>query len=75
MLLDNIIKRRYPFDINDEQHVARYAKFLKTGSWGKTGCPFILEHPYDTIPEMINVKLVHRAVNIKETDVFKKVVR
>ena len=75
MLLDNIIKRRYPFYINYEQNVARYAKFLKTGAWCKTVCPFILEHPYDTIPEMITVKLVHRAVNINETDVFKRVVR
>lgn len=72
MILDNIIPPRYQFDINNDQHVAKYAKFLKTGSWGKNGCPFILEHPYDSIPEMINVKLVYRTLNIKGTDIFKR---
>lgn len=72
MLLNNIIPPRYQFDINNDQHVAKYAKFLKTGSWGKNGCPFILEHPYDSIPEMINVKLVYRTLNIKNTDIFKR---
>ena len=65
MLLDNLIKQRYPFDINNEKHLSIYANFMKTGGWSRGGCPFILEHPYKSIPEMINVKLVYSSLNIK----------
>jgi hypothetical protein len=37
--------------------VEEYKFFVKNGKW-KTGCPFILEQPYLSVPHMINDKII-----------------
>lgn len=37
-------------------HLKLYAKFLYEGKWSV--CPFILEEPFKSIPEMCNYKTI-----------------
>ena len=45
-----------------------YKTFLRTHAWGKDGCPFILEFPYLTIPDMIKDKLIHKLLKVHKED-------
>jgi hypothetical protein len=40
-------------------------KFFSEHTWGSDGCPFVLEYPYMTIPDMIKDKLVHKTLGIQ----------
>jgi hypothetical protein len=53
------------FDPNDANDVKCYKSFLKNSSWGVTGCPFILENPYLSIPHMIQDKIVRNLLKVK----------
>lgn len=59
------IKPRVLFDINDKKHMDAVAKFLKHNAWGKTGCPFVLEEPWLSIPDMIKDRIVRKHLGIK----------
>ena len=60
MILDTIIRPKRHFDVNSKEDQERFANFLTTGAWGRDGCPYTLEYPYLTIPDMIKDKLVHK---------------
>ena len=62
-MIPNKLKRK--FDINDKKDVDLYRRFLATYSWGHSGCPFELEFPYLTIPDMIKDKLIHKFLKVK----------
>lgn len=64
MLQSIATKQRIPFSLADKKHVESYRTFLKTGAWGKTGCPFVLEFPYLTVPDMIKDKLIHNFLKV-----------
>jgi len=68
MILDMLIKPKRLFDVNDKKDVQVYTNFLKTGAWGRNTCPFILEFPYLTIPDMIKDKLIHNFLKVKKSD-------
>jgi hypothetical protein len=40
-------------------------KFLIKNQWGTTGCPFYLEWPYLTIPDMLKDKITKYYLHIK----------
>ena len=55
-------KRKFKYtnqDIEDCKNFFRYKK------WGDSGCPFYLEWPYLTIPDMLKSKLTKYYLNIK----------
>lgn len=56
------------FDVNSAIDLRHYQSFLKNKSWGK-GCPFELEWPFLSIPEMIQHKIVgaHLSKIIKDS--------
>lgn len=54
-------KPRVIFDPNNHEHRLDYASFLKYNGW-RTGCPFLLEDPYEDIPTMINAKITENAL-------------
>lgn len=56
-------KRR--FDVNNKVDIDTFTKFIKTSKWGSNGCPFILEYPYLSVPDMIKDKLISVFLNIK----------
>jgi len=67
MILEQLIKPKRLFNVNDQKDIDIYAKYLRTSSWGHTkACPFILEFPYLTIPDMIKDKLIHKFLRVKK---------
>lgn len=67
MILDTIIRPKRYFDVSNKKDVELFVKFLKTGAWGQEGCPFTLEYPYLTIPDMIRDKLLHKFLKVEKT--------
>ena len=65
MIIERMIKSKILFEVDNKKHVAMYKNFLATGAWGSEGCPFALEFPYLTIPDMIKDKLIHKFLNVK----------
>ena len=53
---------KHPFDPENREDLKIYKHFLETGSWGKTPCPFELEWPWLSIPDMISHKIAVAAV-------------
>lgn len=52
--------QRFPkrvFNVTDNQDLALYKHYIQTHSWGNNGCPFELEWPWLTIPDMIAHKI------------------
>lgn len=57
--------KKRKFDLNDKKDVEIYKSFLETNSWKITGsCPFVLEFPYLTVPDMIKDKLVRKFLKV-----------
>jgi hypothetical protein len=65
MILEQFTKQRRLFNVNNKKDVYVFRNFLRKNAWGKTGCPFMLEFPYMTIPDMIRDKLIHKTLKIK----------
>lgn len=67
MILESIVRKRRYFDPRSKKDVESAKKFFQTYSWGHdNGCPFILEYPYHSVPDMIKNKLLFRFLNIEE---------
>lgn len=64
MILDMMIRQRRFFDENSKKDIAVAKQFFTKHSWGTNGCPFILEYPYMSIPDMIRDKVIHKALGI-----------
>jgi hypothetical protein len=65
VILDTIIRPKRFFNVRDKKDINAYAEFLKTYSWKHTnGCPYILEFPYLTIPDMIKDKVIHKVLGV-----------
>jgi hypothetical protein len=58
-------KPKRNFDVNNKKDLDIYKKFLTKGGWGAEGCPFVIEHPYVSIPYMIQEKIVKNLLNVK----------
>ena len=55
------------FDINSNQDIEIYKYFLTNNDWRITGtCPFQLEFPYLTVPDMIKDKLIHKFLKVEK---------
>ena len=65
MIIDTIPRQKRLFDVNDKKDVAVYKKFLESGAWGIECCPFALEEPYISVPDMIKDKLIHKTLGIE----------
>lgn len=64
MILEKVVKVKRNFNVNNKKDVALYKTFIIQGRWGVDGCPFILEYPYLSVPDMIKDKLIHKYLNI-----------
>ena len=64
MILNQIDRTKRKFDVNNKKDVAAYKNFLVQKQWGTGGCPFSLEYPYLSVPDMIKDKIVHKYLNI-----------
>lgn len=70
MILDKWIQQKRFFNVNEKKDVDVFKKFLKNRAWGKTGCPFILEEPWLSIPDMIKDKLVRHYLKVKNESCY-----
>jgi hypothetical protein len=57
-------KERRHFNANDKKDVEIYRQFLTSNSWGDSGCPFILEFPSLTVPDMIKDRLIRKFLKV-----------
>jgi hypothetical protein len=65
MILETLIRQKRFFDEKSKVDIAVARRFFEEHRWGNDGCPFILEYPYITIPDMIKDKLIHKALGIE----------
>jgi hypothetical protein len=65
-VLATLIKPKVLFDIDDKKHIMQYRDFLQHHKWGIDGCPFVLEFPYLTIPDMIKDKMIHKLLKVEK---------
>jgi hypothetical protein len=64
MILETMHRPRRFFDVNSKEDIARARDFFRDHRWND-GCPFILEYPYMTIPDMIKDKMIHHALGLE----------
>jgi hypothetical protein len=68
MILETHIKPKKYFDVNS-RHDLRIAKmFFENWSWGGNGCPFVLEQPHLSVPEMMREKIINKMFKLTVTD-------
>jgi hypothetical protein len=66
MILEKVNRRRRFFDINDRKDIASAKYFFTHHSWrNESGCPFVLEYPFVSVPDMIRSKLTHKHLGIE----------
>lgn len=65
MILDSKLSEKRFFDPKSKRDMEVATSFFKTHSWGHTGCPFYLEFPYMTIPDMMKDKIIHKTLGIR----------
>jgi len=59
------LRQRFPkrvFDVANKEDLKLYKHFIEHKSWGRNGCPFELEWPWLSIPDMISHKIAEAAV-------------
>lgn len=54
---------KYLFDPKDKAHLKLFKSFLSENKWGKP-CPFLLEEPYLTIPDMMKDKFIRNELEL-----------
>ena len=65
MILESKLLQKRFFDPKSKKDMALAKVFFKTQSWGNKGCPFFLELPYSTIPDMMKDKIIHKTFGLK----------
>lgn len=55
---------QHHFDAGNKDDLKAYKAFLAEGHWNKGICPFILEWPYLTVPDMVNDKIAHKMLGV-----------
>lgn len=65
MILNELTYPKEVFNPTNKRHCDVFAQFLKNSAWGHTGCPFVLEEPYISVPDMIKDKIVRDLLGVK----------
>lgn len=64
MIIETIKTQKRFFDVNDKKDLSLAKQFFENHKW-ESACPFILEFPYTSVPDMIKDKMIHKIFNIK----------
>jgi hypothetical protein len=59
------VRQRFPkrvFNVKSKEDLTVYKYYITERSWGNNGCPFELEWPWLSIPDMIAHKISEHAV-------------
>lgn len=62
--LEGLRKQKRYFDINSKVDIELYRQYLINNAWGGNGCPFILEFPSLTVPDMIKERLIRKFLKV-----------
>jgi hypothetical protein len=62
--LQTLANQKYLFNPKNKEHVFLLKQFLQSYKWGKP-CPFLLEEPYVTIPDMIKDKYIKYQLGVE----------
>ena len=62
--LEGLRKQKRYFDINSKVDIELYRQYLINNAWGVNGCPFILEFPSLTVPDMIKERLIRKFLKV-----------
>jgi len=65
MVLNSVFTSKEYFDTNNKKHVQIFKTFVEKNCWGHNCCPFALEEPYLSIPDMIRDKLIRHYLKVK----------
>ena len=52
------------FDPVNKNDLSIFKSFMETGKWTSKGCPFILEWPHLTVPDMIKDKITRHVLKV-----------
>ena len=63
-VLAQVQRQRVRFSPDDKKHVEQYRNFLVYRKWDTLGCPYELEWPYLSIPDMIKDKIINHYLKI-----------
>lgn len=63
-ILNTLLQPKRYFDVTNKKDVAVFRDFLKSNSWGAKCCPFEIEEPFLTVPDMIKDKLVRKNLKV-----------
>ena len=66
MIFETLPRQKRLFNVNDKKDIAVYKSFLENKTWGIDCCPFSLEEPYMTIPDMIKDKLIYHYLKVNK---------
>ena len=66
MILDSIVRQKRNFNEHSKKDIQCATEFFREHSWGKDGCPFVLEYPYLTVPDMIKDKILYKTLGIQQ---------
>ena len=56
-LNQKVLESRHTFDTNSKSDLEEYKYFLTNNKW-RNSCPFFLEWPYLTVPDMVKDKII-----------------
>ena len=59
-------QQKREFNPAEKKDRAEYAYFLRHGRWKSVFCPFSLDWPYLTIPDMVKDRIVHHALHVEK---------
>ena len=51
------------FDPTKKEDMLAYKKFMVKNSWGANGCPFLVEWPFLSVPDMMRHRISEYAVS------------
>ena len=64
LIMERILVRRR-FNPENKVDIASVKSFFETYKWGAMGCPFVLEVPWENIPDMLKDKITRKHLGIK----------
>jgi hypothetical protein len=64
--LENNVRPRREFDPSKAEDILEFRHFMSRGKWTGHQCPFVLEWPYLTIPDMLKDKFVLYTLGIEK---------
>lgn len=64
MILTSRLGNKRFFNAKSKKDMILAKRFIKEQTWGSDGCPFYLEFPYTTVPDMIKDKVIHHVMGI-----------